>query len=136
MVHGADQMSATAAVFLHHFIRSMCLRGVFQKTNAIILLLRLPRVRARILQLGEMCRCPHGPQAHQALIGRQPDGSFHTSRAKVYPKGLNVILGEELYRFATQLGASHVQNSMPEAFATLAGEQLFCESLIQPDYHG
>ena len=83
-----------------------------------------------------MGRCPHGPNAHVALIGRQCDGTFHTSRAKVYPKGLNRILAEELYLFAIKLGARNLEGDMPDDFMTMATEQFFCEETVQPDYHG
>jgi hypothetical protein len=40
------------------------------------LLLRLPQVRSRLLQQGLQGRCQHLPGVHDALIGKQSDGTY------------------------------------------------------------
>ena len=113
-----------------------CVCGADAKKPTTLLLLRLHGVRERILRQGDGGRCPHSPGSHEALIGRQNDGTFHTARAKVYPEGLNRVLGEELYSFATALGAEATDECMPAVFAQMLSQQCFDEETIQPDFHG
>ena len=72
--------------------------------------------QAKLLQMGDWGRCHHPPNTHVALIGRQEDGSFFTARAKVYPAGLNMILGQAMYTFASRLAASAAVETLPDAF--------------------
>ena len=113
-----------------------CVCGAEGKKPTTLLLLRLPRVRERLLCSGEWGRCSHGPKAHGALIGRQQDGTFNTAKAKVYPPGLNRILGEEMYRFAVTLTAPATSAEIPAVFAEFQQHQIFDANTVQPDYHG
>ena len=113
-----------------------CVCGAEGKKPTTLLLLRLPRVRERLLSSGEWGRCSHGPKAHGALIGRQHDGTFNTAKAKVYPPGLNRILGEEMYRFAVTLTAPATDAEIPAVFAEFQQRQIFDANTVQPDYHG
>lgn len=83
-----------------------------------------------------MGRCSHAAGTHQALIGRKEDNTFQTSRAKIYPAGLNKVLGTAMYRFAASLATSGCDKELPDVFAELVEQQVFCEDVIQPDYHG
>ena len=74
--------------------------------------------------------------AHTALIGRQQDGSFHTAKAKVYPPGLNRILGDEMYRFDRSLVAAGTAQRLPAVFDTFEQMQIFDSATVQPDFHG
>ena len=58
-----------------------------------LVLIRLRSLRDDILKLGSCGRCNHGPNAHVALSGKDHDGSFKTSRGKIYPPMLNRAIG-------------------------------------------
>ena len=101
-----------------------------------LLLVRLPSVRCQLLARGEMGRCNHGRGAHEALIGKRADGSYNTARAKVYPTGLNELLGCAMYHFAASMITSEIEHTLPDVFRSLADEQVFGRDEIQPDFHG
>ena len=113
-----------------------CTVGALGRKPTTLLLLRLPRVRDRLLCRGNYGRCHHPKGAHVALIGRQEDGSFHTAKAKVYPFGLNKILGEEMFRSAMQWHHLNVAETLPEEFTPYLEQSSHDPSVIQPDYHG
>ena len=113
-----------------------CTCGAVGKKPTTLMLLRLPRVRDRLLATGDFGRCPHGRGAHEALIGRQHDGTFHTAKAKVYPPGLNRVLGEEMYRSAVQLLTDSTAVALPSVFEEFHSRQFYSADAVQPDYHG
>ena len=41
-----------------------------------------------------------------------------------------------MYRFAASLATSGCDKELPDVFAELVEQQVFCEDVIQPDYHG
>ena len=53
-----------------------CTCGALGKKPTTLLLLRLPQVRSRLLQQGLQGRCQHLPGVHDALIGKQSDGTY------------------------------------------------------------
>jgi hypothetical protein len=74
-----------------------CVCGAAGRKPPTLLLVRLPTVRQRLLQLGNSGRCHHHAGAHQALIGKQEDGSFQTAKAKIYPALMNEIIGRAMH---------------------------------------
>ena len=59
-----------------------CVVGALGRKPTTLMLLRLPRVRDRLLCRGNYGRCNHPKGAHEALIGRQADGTFHTAKRR------------------------------------------------------
>ena len=106
------------------------------KKPTTLLLLRLPRVRDLLLGRGCYGRCHHPPGSHVALIGRETDGTFHTAKAKVYPYGLNKILGEALFKAAMQWSDLDVVDTLPEDFLPYLEQSCHDAGVVQPDYHG
>eukprot|EP00438_Fugacium_kawagutii_P023631 Skav205987 [mRNA] locus=scaffold442:1074405:1084446:- [translate_table: standard] len=103
-----------------------------------ILLIRMPWVRAELLKRGDCGRCCHGPRAHKALAGKDSEGAFCTGRGKIYPRGLNEILGRGLARFVRSLGPyEHVLSSqLPQEFEIFQQDIHEHANVVQPDYHG
>lgn len=113
-----------------------CTVGAVSKKPTTLLLVRLPEVRDQLLQRGNGGRCNHPAGTHVALIGRENDGSFHTAKAKVYPYGLNQILGCALFRAAAKLADHSTQVTLPQELEPYL-EQCHQEAaVVQPDYHG
>ena len=71
-----------------------------------------------------------------ALIGRQEDGTFHTAKAKVYPYGLNKILGEALFDAATPWQHLNIATDLPAEFTPYLEQSCHAPEIVQPDYHG
>ena len=113
-----------------------CTVGALGKKPTTLLLLRLPRVRDRLLGRGRSGRCNHPPGAHVALIGREEDGTFHTAKAKVYPYGLNKILGEALFDAAVQWQHLDIATDLPKEFTPYLEQSCHAPEVVQPDYHG
>jgi hypothetical protein len=70
------------------------------------------------------------------LIGRETDGTFHTAKAKVYPYGLNKILGEALFNAAMQWSHLEVADTLPPDFHPYLEQSCHDAGVVQPDYHG
>lgn len=113
-----------------------CTVGALGKKPTTLLLLRLPRVRDLLLGRGCYGRCHHPPGSHVALIGRETDGTFHTAKAKVYPYGLNKILGEALFNAAMQWSHLEVADTLPPDFHPYLEQSCHDAGVVQPDYHG
>ena len=113
-----------------------CTVGALGKKPTTLLLLRLPRVRDKLLGRGRSGRCNHQPGAHVALIGREEDGTFHTAKAKVYPYGLNKILGEALFDAAVQWQHLDIATDLPKEFTPYLEQSCHAPEVVQPDYHG
>ena len=75
-----------------------CVHGCEAKKPTTILTIRMPKFRELVHQRGFMGRCHHQHQ-HTALVGRESDGSFKTSRAKIYPALLNQDLACAIHEF-------------------------------------
>ena len=114
-----------------------CTVGADSKKPTSLLLLRLPWVREHLLSRGRGGRCPHGRNAHQGLIGRLSPTSFQTSRAKIYPHGLNQALVDGVLQYVALMDSDHLStNSLPEDFIPLVESTFVDLAFVQPDFHG
>ena len=113
-----------------------CVCGSPGRKPTTLLLVRLPMVRSKLLMCGAWGRCNHGAKAHDALIGRDSEGRFNTAKAKVYPRGLNDILGRAMCQFAIDLQHEHLDEEIPQELAPFTNDCFAPASEIQPDYHG
>ena len=113
-----------------------CTCGALGRKPTTLLLVRLPRVRHRLLALGCGGRCDHPKGAHQALIGRQADGTFQTAKAKIYPLKMNSILGQEMYAFAAEFLQCEVEATLPDQFTPYTEQFFMDHTEVQRDYHG
>ena len=113
-----------------------CVCGAAGRKPTTLLLVRLPTVRQRLLQLGNSGRCHHHAGAHQALIGKQEDGSFQTAKAKIYPALMNEIIGRAMHDFALGLKHPDVAAELPQEFEVYTVQQFMDHNIVQPDYHG
>ena len=113
-----------------------CVCGASAKKPTTLMLVRLPGVRHALLRKGRSGRCDHLPGAHQPLIGKQSDGSYQTARAKVYPPGLNQILGEQMFSFAASLTNDTIDQTLPAEYHPFLEQCFEDTSVVQPDYHG
>ena len=93
-----------------------CVCGAAGRKPTTLLLVRFPTVRQRLLQLGNSGRCHHHAGAHQALIGKQEDGSFQTAKAKIYPALMNEIIGRAMHDFALGMEHAEVVAELPQEF--------------------
>ena len=113
-----------------------CVVGAAGRKPTTLLLLRMMKVREQLLKRGHGGRCHHPPGTHTALIGRDTEGTFHTAKAKVYPYGLNRILGDALFQAATQWTKLAVTQELPMEFHAYLEQSCHDSTVIQPDYHG
>ena len=126
------QMAAVAYVSF-----DQCSVGAEAKKPTTLCLIRLPHLRASLLNCGHGGRCAHGPGAHEALQGRSDNGAFRTARCKVYPAPLNQLIADAITEFAE---ATPLQQdgpfTLPEEFVPLRVDEFEPCEVIQPDYHG
>ena len=114
-----------------------CTLGADAVKPTTLLLLRLPWVRETLLSKGLGGRCPHGKGAHRGLIGRMSPTAFHTSRAKIYPPGLNKTLVGGVLQFVSEVDVDHCsENSLPDEYSALVADVFVDSAHVQPDYHG
>lgn len=69
------------------------------------MLLRMANFRKHVLRLGNTGRCNPPKGSHDGLAGRDDDGSFKTSRCKVYPAEMNRTLAQSIVQFAQRFFA-------------------------------
>lgn len=102
-----------------------CIVGGVSPKPTTLLLVRMHGTRDFLLTRGNYGRCNHGPGTHAPLIGKK-DGQFQTSRAKIYPSGLNEALSFGIH--------DYVQNVLnPEGVIdTLSLPSWAC--LFHPEY--
>ena len=111
-----------------------CVLGTPFRKPTTILLVRLHSFRQAVLNFGQNGRCCH--QTHEALKGRQQDGSFATAKAKVYPASLNNLLGRAIADFiSVQLG-DLISEPLPDSLACFCEDSFADEEVVQPDFHG
>ena len=113
-----------------------CVVGAVSKKPTTLLLLRLPAVRDQLLRRGAGGRCNHPPGTHSQLIGRELDGTFHTAKAKVYPHGLNYILGKAMFNAAKALAPHCPEADLPTEMEPYLEQSCQDATVVQPDYHG
>ena len=111
-----------------------CVFGLDAVKPTTLMLLRLHTFRDLTLTKGLGGRCSHRTK-HKPLQGIQPDGSFATARAKVYPEAMNRALAIAVSRFLTE---RQLQSSMPRLpidLQKLNSTEFTDGSIVQPDYH-
>ena len=113
-----------------------CVVGAVSKKPTTLLLLRMPEVRDQLMLRGIYGRCNHPAGAHAALIGREQDGTFNTAKAKVYPYGLNRLLGTAMFRAAAKLAGYCSTTELPEELEPYLEQSHQEQGVVQPDYHG
>ena len=113
-----------------------CVCGAQGRKPTTLLLVRLPKARQDFLSLGWSGRCHHAPGTHQALIGKQADGSFQTAKAKIYPEMMNYILGAAMHAFAADMANPAVVTTLPNDFHPYLEQQFMDHTVVQKDYHG
>ena len=113
-----------------------CTCGAQGRKPTTLLLVRLSQVRRSLLALGRGGRCDHHRGAHQALIGKQEDGTFQTAKAKIYPYGLNLVLGQAMHAFAVDHYTDKVAAVLPDEFAPYTEQFFMDHTEVQRDYHG
>jgi len=113
-----------------------CTCGALGRKPTTLLLVRLSQVRSSLLALGRGGRCDHHRGAHQALIGKQEDGTFQTAKAKIYPYGLNLVLGQAMHAFAVDHCTDKVAAELPDEFAPYTEQFFMDHTEVQRDYHG
>ena len=113
-----------------------CVFGCSAQKPTTIIHLCLPTLRHTILRAGHMGRCHHLAQSHEALAGRDLQGTFRTARGKVYPPGLNRALADAVVTFVQQTFVPSVQ-ALPSDFFDLAVVGDFVsDDMVQPDFCG
>ena len=110
--------------------------GALGRKPTTLLLVRLLEVRHRLLLKGDWGRCNHQRGHHDPLIGRQLDGSFHTAKAKIYPEGMNEILGTAMFKFAVQFVDCASESILRPEFVPCLEQSFREHSTVQPDFHG
>ena len=113
-----------------------CVCGAVAKKPTTLLLIRLPSVRHALLQRGRFGRCDHAAKTHEILIGKQANGTYQTSKAKVYPAGLNLVLGQAMFSFAASFTHPEVNSQLPEEFHPFLQQRFEDIEVVQPDFHG
>ena len=114
-----------------------CVFGAEAVKPTTVLHLRMPGFRRRVMHRGRSGRCTHGVGAHIQLRGHDCDGSFRTSRCKIYPQDLNEALANAVFEFCQQTFAGVALHSelAPELQPFVCSD--FVEhSEVQPDYYG
>ena len=113
-----------------------CIVGAQGRKQTTVLLIRLPQVRHALLMRGHAGRCHHAPGVQTALIGKQDNGSFQTSKAKIYHLRLNEMLGKATFQFAALFATCNAEERMPQEFDPYLEQQYMDHGTVQPDYHG
>ena len=113
-----------------------CVFSCAARKPTSLLLIRLPHLRSAVLQRGDAGRCFHPPRSHISLQGRNRDGSFRTSIAKIYPEPFNRVLAEAIIQFATAtFDPGFCHDAVSEDVAQLDRTDFMPRCVVQPDYH-
>lgn len=114
-----------------------CLLGSPAKKPTTLMLLRLDTFRQAVLRKGFGGRCNHSQMAHEQLQGRNSAGEFRTAVGKIYPVGLNQLLGRAVCRFARETFSGELlHRELPESFFCFRHQIFEDQGAVQPDYHG
>ena len=113
-----------------------CIFDVDYVKPTTLMLLRLPGFRTAVRKLGDQGRCSHGRGKHQALKGKQCDGSFATSVGKIYPAPMNALLGKAICEFAGTIpcGEDTLQE-LPLELSQFCHDVFADRSHVQPDFY-
>ena len=110
-----------------------CVFGLSAKKPTTFLLLRLSTVRQELLAFGDQGRCHHFG-SHVRLQGKNADGTFKTSVAKIYPPALNAALAKGIHRFSA--ANTECGGALPDVFSPLQSHDFTELDTVQPDFHG
>ena len=114
-----------------------CIYGCPARKPTTLMLVRMPGMVARTRALGRGGRCPHACGWHQALAGRNEQGAFHTSVAKIYPPQLNAALAQSVADFVLDLTSTGQRvEPLPEDFWLLQSFDYVDRTQVQPDHYG
>jgi hypothetical protein len=111
-----------------------CIYGLDATKPTTLMLVRLHTFRDVTMTKGLRGRCSHQTK-HKPLQGIQPDGSFSTARAKIYPEAMNRALAIAVSRFLTERQLQSGQSMLPEDLRELNTAEFTDMSIVQPDYH-
>ena len=111
-----------------------CIYGLDATKPTTLMLLRLPTFRDVTMTKGLRGRCSHQHQ-HRPLKGIQPDGTFSTARAKIYPEAMNKALAFAVSRFLAERQLLSGLSQLPEDMRELNTADFTDMSIVQPDYH-
>ena len=112
-----------------------CVFDVPIKKPTTLCLVRLPKVRSKILQMGVAGRCNHHYK-HEALKGKDEHGVYRTAKGKIYPEKMNQLLGRELVAFVADRFADVQTDVLPDEMATYCQDVFAADHIVQPDYCG
>eukprot|EP00435_Cladocopium_sp_Y103_P012767 s1935_g3.t1 len=112
-----------------------CLLGHESRKPTTLLLLRMRRTSDLLRARGLGGRCNHNFR-HQALKGRDEEGNFRTSSAKIYPILLNEILAQGVLHHVKVAGIKGQYTHMPCELQPLISADIQHDSKVQADYHG
>ena len=73
-----------------------CMTGQIARKPTSLLCINAPTIKTAITNLPNRGRCNHGFGAHQALLGRNDDGTWRSAEAKTYPSDMCRLLATAL----------------------------------------
>ena len=102
-----------------------------------LLLVRLPSLVETIQGRGQMGRCVHPRGWHQSLRGRDAQGAFRTSIAKIYPEELNRAIADSVVTFCSSFAQSlQWVEPLDALLVPLLSYDFVTETCVQPDFYG
>ena len=111
-----------------------CIFGLDATKPTTLMLVRLHTFKDVTMTMGRRGRCSHFTN-HKPLQGIQPDGSFATARAKIYPEAMNKALATAVSRFLTERQLQSGQSMLPTDLQKLNTADFTDMSIVQPDYY-
>ena len=105
------------------------------KKPTTILAIRLEEFRTEILRHGHGGRCCHAG-GHTPLKGKDSSGAFMTARAKIYPPGLNSLLGRAIVAFVAKRHSDFSATDLPSELLPFRNHLFAANHVVQPDFHG
>ena len=129
-----NELAQFPEIILHSFDQCTC--GQISTKPTTLLLLRMPWIVADLKMRGRNGRCNH-KGGHPPLTGKNEDGTFKTSPAKVYPAALSAIIARGMLTFCAQLLHRGAQAAAvcPEVFSELHLSSVVQDATFGPDYH-
>lgn len=113
-----------------------CIYGCPARKPTTFLLVRMPGMVAAAQALGRVGRCPHPPGWHQALEGRDENGAFRTSVAKIYPPALNDAIAQCVADFAlSYVNSGQRVEPLSEDLQLLQSFHFVERTTVQPDHY-
>ena len=84
-----------------------------------------------------MGRCAHPRGWHQSLRGRDAQGAFRTSIAKIYPEELNRAIADSVVTFCSSFAQSlQWVEPLDALLVPLLSYDFVTETCVQPDFYG